>query len=307
MSIDPENDLHQILDLMTDWVPFVACSVASYDPVARRHTTVASRGYPDAVLEHLDGWFVTRDEAFSFMARIDPTPRRWRDFPFDYRGSFSIREVFAPHGYRDGTTMLLHTRDGRYTGCLHVNIDSVDAFTADDAEHLHRLQGIIGALVDRRRAVAVLASTMSPTTGGAALVRSDGSVTAVSGTEPSRALTPGSGLVSVLLRGGLRGFDRSVRWRDDDGCWHTVSTRPVAEGLLVREAPEPLPFLLTSAELHVLDGVSRGLSNGEIASSIGCSARAVGKHLEHVFPKIGVRSRAHAAVLAASEGLTVVR
>ncbi|ANY22173.1 helix-turn-helix transcriptional regulator [Gordonia terrae] len=303
-----EDDLRQILEMLVEWFPFVGCSVASYDSVERRHSTVVSSGYPPNVLEHLDGWFVMHDEAFSFMATVDPTPRRWRDFPFDYRGSYSIQEVFGPTGYKDGTTMRLHTRDGRYTGCVHVNTDSSTAFTAVDVARLHRFQGVLGAVVDRQRTINALAASMTPVHGGTALVRPDGSVTELPGAVPGDALSRNPGLAAAILRSDLSQLDHGHgRWRDESGQWHTVVVRKVREGLLVREWVEPLPHALTSAELYVLDGLTRGLSNSEIARSIGCSNRTIAKHLEHIFPKIGCRSRTHAAVLAVSEGMRIVR
>ncbi|MDI9933048.1 helix-turn-helix transcriptional regulator [Rhodococcus sp. IEGM 1354] len=302
-----ERDAHQILALINEWIPLAGCSVAAYDPVERRHLTVASDGYPPSVVEYLDTGFVTRDEAFSFMENVDPTPRRWRDFPFDYGRSFSIQEVFGPNGYTDGTTMRLYTRDGRYTGCLHLNADSEVALAGPTVTHLLRLQGVLGALVDKNRAIAGLLATMPTAADGTALVRLDGSIAEVAGTEQGPMLTADSDLVSALLRFSQSGVSKISRWRDHRGRWHTVHTQAVPGGLLVRESTEPLPYMLTSAELQVLDGLTRGSTNSAIASSIGCSARTIGKHLEHIFIKIGCGTRSHAAVIAASQGLTVLQ
>lgn len=48
---------------------------------------------------------------------------------------------------------------------------------------------------------------------------------------------------------------------------------------------------LTRAERAVVDGVLRGWSNAEIASSRGASVRTVANQLAKVFIKLGVRSR----------------
>jgi DNA-binding CsgD family transcriptional regulator len=55
---------------------------------------------------------------------------------------------------------------------------------------------------------------------------------------------------------------------------------------------------LTPREADVLLWIVRGQSNGEIAESLRISPRTVKKHLEHVFNKLGVRTRLAAAVQA---------
>jgi len=55
---------------------------------------------------------------------------------------------------------------------------------------------------------------------------------------------------------------------------------------------------LTERELEVLLVLVRGESNQEIAESLGISAKTVGHHVQHVYQKAGVRSRAAATVWA---------
>ena len=52
---------------------------------------------------------------------------------------------------------------------------------------------------------------------------------------------------------------------------------------------------LTSREREVLDWLARGKSNAEIGEILGISAATVGKHLEHIYPKLGVENRTAAA------------
>jgi DNA-binding CsgD family transcriptional regulator len=54
---------------------------------------------------------------------------------------------------------------------------------------------------------------------------------------------------------------------------------------------------LTERELQVLELAARGRTNRAIASTVGVSPRTVAKHLEHIYRKLGVTSRA-AAVYA---------
>ncbi len=90
-------------------------------------------------------------------------------------------------------------------------------------------------------------------------------------------------------------------------------TREVTEGRLDRDAveavlaaaghhvarrPRELPAGLTQRELEVLLALVIGLSNQGIADSLGISAKTVGHHVQHVYQKAGVRSRAAATVWA---------
>jgi HD-GYP domain-containing protein (c-di-GMP phosphodiesterase class II) len=78
-----------------------------------------------------------------------------------------------------------------------------------------------------------------------------------------------------------------------------------AAGHRVRERPRELPAGLTERELEVLLVLARGGSNQEIAQDLGISAKTVGHHLEHVYQKAGVRSRAAATVWAYEHNLVL--
>lgn len=55
---------------------------------------------------------------------------------------------------------------------------------------------------------------------------------------------------------------------------------------------------LSRREAEVLLWVAQGKTNPEIALILGLSPRTVGKHLERVFPKLGVETRTAAAASA---------
>jgi DNA-binding NarL/FixJ family response regulator len=66
------------------------------------------------------------------------------------------------------------------------------------------------------------------------------------------------------------------------------------------ESPHPrlASAALTPREAEVLSWVAKGKTNRDIADILGMSPRTVNKHLEHVFEKLGVETRAAAAALA---------
>jgi DNA-binding CsgD family transcriptional regulator len=90
----------------------------------------------------------------------------------------------------------------------------------------------------------------------------------------------------------------------------------VAEGLHVRTPapPEPAGFappeaprpLLTPRELEILSQVGQGQGNKAIARRLGISAHTVKYHLEAIFAKLGVRSRAEAVTRGLRHGLLIV-
>jgi DNA-binding NarL/FixJ family response regulator len=60
---------------------------------------------------------------------------------------------------------------------------------------------------------------------------------------------------------------------------------------------------LTSRELQVLRHVGYGLSNDEIARSMGISIETIKEHVQNILRKMGVQDRTQAAVWAVKQGL----
>lgn len=58
---------------------------------------------------------------------------------------------------------------------------------------------------------------------------------------------------------------------------------------------------LTPRETEVLSWIAKGKTNRDVAEILGMSPRTVNKHLEHVYEKLGVETRAAAAALASRE------
>ncbi|MGH7922645.1 MAG: HD domain-containing phosphohydrolase, partial [Candidatus Dormibacteraceae bacterium] len=63
------------------------------------------------------------------------------------------------------------------------------------------------------------------------------------------------------------------------------------------------PAGLTSREVEILRLVARGLLNKEIARRLEITPKTVGNHVEHIYAKVGVSSRAAAGLFATEHGL----
>ncbi len=63
------------------------------------------------------------------------------------------------------------------------------------------------------------------------------------------------------------------------------------------------PAGLTVREVEVLALVARGLANKEIARRLGVTPKTVSNHVEHIYTKLGVGSRASATLYATQHGL----
>ena len=63
------------------------------------------------------------------------------------------------------------------------------------------------------------------------------------------------------------------------------------------------PAGLTDREVEVLCLIARGRLNKQVAATLGISAKTVGHHIEHIYAKAGVATRAGATLFAMEHGL----
>lgn len=79
-----------------------------------------------------------------------------------------------------------------------------------------------------------------------------------------------------------------------------LGARADLEAMATRGAGAPLPrsALLSDRELEVLTRVAHGMTNPEIAAALSISRHTVGRHLENIFAKLEVNSRAAATARA---------
>ena len=63
------------------------------------------------------------------------------------------------------------------------------------------------------------------------------------------------------------------------------------------------PAGLTEREVDVLRLIARGQANKQVAATLGISPKTVGRHVEHIYAKAGVSTRAGATLFAMEHGL----
>ena len=112
--------------------------------------------------------------------------------------------------------------------------------------------------------------------------------------------------------------DRPYRPAFDPGSARHELARLAADRVLDRAAvdavlavadqpplrPPTWPAGLTDREVDVLRRIASGSSDKQIAADLGITAKTVAHHVQHVYDKIGVRSRAGATLFAIAQRLT---
>jgi DNA-binding NarL/FixJ family response regulator len=88
-----------------------------------------------------------------------------------------------------------------------------------------------------------------------------------------------------------------------DTIWSRDELRRVTGALAAPRAGAETDVPLTKRESEVLKQLAFGLTNKEIAQSLGISYETVKEHVQHILRKIGVSDRTQAAVWAVRKDL----
>ena len=98
--------------------------------------------------------------------------------------------------------------------------------------------------------------------------------------------------------------ERQLRRMALDGKLDGAATDALlaAAGRPLRKRPSA-PAGLTPREVEVLELAARGLTTRQIAGRLGIAPKTAGNHIERIYDKIGVSSRAEAAMYAMQNGL----
>lgn len=162
--------------------------------------------------------------------------------------------------------------------------------------------------IPQRLRVAVLASNAAARDRLATLVAQCGHQVVEATASPDAVLTDGAAeavLPAAAVAVGVVGGE-FAGWLPSDASAAQVDAalRAVAAGLSVRtkspqtrnfdSLPEEPPVLLTPREIEVLGALGNGMTNKEVARLLGISPHTVKFHIESMFRKLGVASRAEA-------------
>ncbi|MEM7797897.1 MAG: HD domain-containing phosphohydrolase [Chloroflexota bacterium] len=98
---------------------------------------------------------------------------------------------------------------------------------------------------------------------------------------------------------------KKLRQLEKEGQFDSVAVDAVlgAAGHQVQQPRNAAPGGLSKREIEVLRFVARGYSNPEIADELIISKKTVGHHVQHIYNKIGVSTRAGATLFAMQQNL----
>jgi DNA-binding CsgD family transcriptional regulator len=278
--------------------------------VEQRHTTLASHGYQEPLLDHLGGEKF-EGEVTDLGMHESLRPMRMRDLPGDPGDLATVAEVLLPAGFREGLSMCLVTRAGSYAGLLNLSTDD-PRYPADRAcEAIAALNETLANVVDSTQRVRTLASLLDPGIPAIGLAR-DGTPVELAGADRGDVLDEGSPLLDVLAAQVPEdGHERRFLWPDGRNGWYRVRIVPCLDEaggrslslVTVRACAHVLG--LTRREIEVLTLLAGGSSNHAIAGLLHVSHRTVATHVEHILEKLDVSTRAAAAGRAMREALVL--
>jgi DNA-binding CsgD family transcriptional regulator len=312
-SADPAGQLaetaSEVAALLQDLARCSAFSLGAWDPTSNshRHQTLASDGYSESTLAHVDDGYVKDNRAFAIAHLQEPRGVRWRDlirdWKFEFPETYTAQEHLIPSGFKEGFTMCLRLPDGRYTGAFHMSWTTPAGASDERRETAVRFRPLLASICDQLRAPRLLAEAMA-LSANALIVSSDGKAFSLPNHAPGPHLSEGGALRELILRKRLASFPRRFLWADEAGLCHRVTiTACHGDVSLVVKEQVPWPYALSFRELQVLHLVASGASNSEIAQQLFISTRTASTHIEHILAKMGGFSRAKLAAMAAEEGL----
>lgn len=117
------------------------------------------------------------------------------------------------------------------------------------------------------------------------------------------------GGVSIPLPGGAEGFGgmhfstESAQDITDMDHYGLCLISPTINNLVGAIPFESTPGVLSARECEVLELISLGKSNAQIATELYIASSTVATHVEHILTKLGAENRAHASALGIRLGL----
>jgi DNA-binding CsgD family transcriptional regulator len=289
----------EVIDCLRAVVPFEGGAILSVDPLDGAHRILANHGYPPRVAAYLQSVEHRLEFVEPFALPRHGWPVRERDLPIDPLTLPRIRDYFRPAGYQEGLLSALVTRGGRHVGVLDLGVSDIRHPTDEACAILGLMAPSLAKLTDPLESAAAIAA-MVDSSASALAVLGDGSAIHLRG----HLSEAGPDMPSAAVSRRSRSFASFV-WPAARNGWLRYDSVPCDPGLtLLIERPADL-HALTRREVEVLTCIVDGQTNPEIAVHLHITTRTVKAHVGSILAKLGVRTRAAAAVRAAREGLTL--
>ena len=310
-ALAPAARAEQVLAELQGLVPFVCAQLTCWDPVEERHSTLASHGYAEPLLEHLSGPMFESELAQLDMLRTR-RPMRMRDLPGDPGDVLTVSEVLLPGGLpRGADDVPVHARRRPSPACSTSRPTTAATRAIARATPSPRSTrrsptsstSRRPAARSRRCSIRARRPSRSPP---------DGTPVELAGSDRGPALAEGSPLLEVLAgQVPSDGHERRFLWPDGESGWYRVRIVPCLDEAggrslaLVTVRPCEHVLGLTRREIEVLTHLAGGASNPAIARLLHVSPRTVATHVEHILEKLDVSTRAAAAGRAVREALVL--
>ena len=298
---------HDAVASLRRLVPFDAHWIALRNPVTGELATLSAAGHDDATIRYLAGPVAA--EVSRRGPREDAPVLHVTALPVS--GATFASAHLSPAGYVDCTLAALTTLDDHTVGFLSLSTGSVDGFADGRLEALRPLLPLVADAVDPIGDLTAIARQVGDAF-AAVLITHEGGTAELHGVPGPGQLTSHSAVIGEAAR----------RLGHPVGSSSFLDPEPAGGGLRVTVLPAPpgTPFGcagvvvasppgdihgLTTRELEILGLLIEGWSNAQIAHQLILAPRTVATHVEHILAKLGVLSRAHAAVLAERDGIYI--
>lgn len=288
-----------VLDALHSVVPYDCAQLARWDPSRGQHISTAAVGYPRAALRLMETQMHT-DPLFEpvYRDRI----QLLRDIPEHHRCGEHFENVIGPLGFVDGLTQCLFAHDGRYLGMLNISTRDCCRPDTDAVDLLSLLTDELATVLDPLPTLSPATSALARGTADGLLITAGAIIPLSAGARPE-LVGPRSPLHAIVERARVGGKPPMSSLVVHDDNVFAVSFDGTADNIIVLHHRITTPFGLTARELLVLDAVSRGRTNAEIAVRLQIALSTVTTHVEHVLTKTGAGNRTGAARVAAELGL----
>lgn len=267
-----------------------AMLLSQFDPLQRHYSPLIQFGYQDKLLTHLNGWFMEHDPAMEHQRKHSLEPARWRDYPFHYATSYSAEEFFKPAGFLDGVTLVLTNHWESVTGVMHINVMKDNLLSRNHLNLMNSVRAILGGNVDLKR---TLCNPSDYQQWNCFFLRYDDDSVIAMNRQNCMDLEG----ISILLQEKIKQLNRwprsgHVRLGDH---WYQIQTTQRQNGMIVywRKISKPK---LTERELDVATGLTKGMSNKEIARDLNISESTVSNYIENIMQKTQGSTRTSAAI-----------